>query len=220
MVPLTPPICFFASENQAKHTQTCFYYIQVLTVSLPSQICCGIIPIYLSSFLQNKDITWDFIGAYRQQINRKQTKKKIPIWPGLAHRWQRLYRKTPTQKNMVCGGDFRLGALLGPTGTIRDTVPPNHCAALTNALLLFLLFYDFCRAEETFQTLITSPTERQRATLQIIQRVNSVRQDCTVSATAPMSTHCSTASCLHIFVILQIHFSWEYQVCSRTHFFP
>lgn len=116
------------------------------------------------------------------------------------------------------GGGLSLGALLGPTGTITDTVLPNHRAALTNALLLFLLFYDFCGPEETFQTLITSPTERQRATLQIIQRVNSQRQDCTVSATAPMSTYCSTASCLHIFVILQIHL--EYQVCQQTHFFP
>ncbi len=51
--------------------------------------------------------------------------------------------------------------------------------------------------EQTPQTLITSPTTRQRATLQIIQRVNRKQRGCTASAAAPVWTNRSTVDLHH-----------------------
>lgn len=118
------------------------------------------------------------------QITRKQEKNDSHMtW--FSSEWQRVHRKTLTQKNMVwCGGDLSPGALWGPIDTISDTVPPLHSTALTNALLLFLLFYECCRPEERDSadfpdSQIRSPNRRQRTTLQILQRVNRKQHDFT-----------------------------------------
>lgn len=82
------------------------------------------------------------------QITRKQEKKVIPIWPGLAVDDRDSTERPSLRKTRCVGGIWVSGRLQGPTDTITDTVRRLHSTALTNTLLLFLLFYERCRPEE------------------------------------------------------------------------
>lgn len=76
----------------------------------------------------------------------------------------------------------------------------------SNTVLLFQLFYEVRRPEETFQSPITSLTECQRATLQIIHDFSGGLHSFSHSS---VSMFCSLASCSALSAMHQIHNRWE-----------
>lgn len=108
-------------------------------------------PLFIFAVSWLFDFTEPRCQLYKLLESRKKEKEKSHL-TRLSCGWKTLYGKTLTQKNTVCRGEIWVsggsGALLGPADTITDTVPPLHSTALTNTLLLFLLFYECCRPEE------------------------------------------------------------------------